>query len=164
MLPAYDYVLMLPPDAIRKVAHDARTLASKLDDAAAVKERRLRNAAAVRKNRRRRRDIIGIMAEYIKSGMSPGQAAHATATQAALEPERLEPLLAQAARLADRKHLDTRNRRIAQLARSGLKDKEIAAQCTNPKTGKPLHPKSVNRILSGLRRQAGWEKTKPTAA
>jgi len=149
-----DYLLMLPPDALRRAANDARKMATRLDRAADLKDHRHNNRIAVRRHRAKRAGETEVLAAHMAAGMSPGQALRAAAQESGLEPQRLQPLLTKALGLVNRRNLEIRNRKMMKLARRGLTDNEIGNKCINPKTGNPLHPKSVNRILSQLWREA----------
>lgn len=143
---------------MRQAANDARKMASRLDRAADLKDHRHNNRTAVRRHRLKRAGetevLAAHMAAHMAAGMSPDQALRAAAQESGLEPQQLQPLLTKALGLVNRRNLEIRNRKMMKLARRDLTDNEIGNKCINPKTGKPLHPKSVNRILSQLWRAA----------
>ena len=142
------YALMLPPNALRGAAKRARRLAHDMDSAADRKERLEKTAQRVRERRRHNSTLVQMIATYIASGQSSGQALQSVARLTGHDLDLLRACERQAIYQANRRWLRVRNRRIVQLARKGYQDKQIASIAAHPITGKTLHPKTINRIIN----------------
>lgn len=145
----------LPADALEILHGTLEDLARDISEAIHIAENR---QTEVDKIRRRRADIgaaTPMLATYLQSGMTEPAALRACAQQTGIELEDLAEVCLMLARQMCRRFDDRRLRRaIMKRVALGWTDAEIAAKTINPRTGKPYHPKSINRIQRQERQKA----------
>lgn len=138
----------LPPAALRPLALWYRRMAEKLEDAADDHDRHAHELQRLEDRRHAVAGIADIVSCYMESGQSLGQALTTAEKLTGLDPDAIQAILPKVRAKRQKKTTAKRYRRIMALYHEGLTNREISAVITNPKTGRPLHEKSVARIIA----------------